>query len=145
MLKSGVGSRSLVGFDSCTQPTSAACVSMHISSVCCSDFPLGSSSALLSRHLLCAPMRVDPNHCAMCDRWGLWAPGAIGLVVGALILFTITDDPESAGFEPVESAPVKKGVFHFSRRLRIHCWFHIRRPLETLFYVAFVPQAAATG
>ena len=43
------------------------------------------------------------------DRWGLWAPGAIGLVVGSLILFAITDDPESGGFEPVESAPVKKG------------------------------------
>ena len=40
-------------------------------------------------------------------RWGLWAPGAIGLVVGSLILFTITDDPESGGFEPVESG--KKG------------------------------------
>ena len=41
-------------------------------------------------------------------RWGLWAPGAIGLVVGSLILFTITDDPESGGFEPVESG--KKGA-----------------------------------
>lgn len=43
-------------------------------------------------------------------RWGLFAPGIIGLAVGALIFLLIKDDPETAGFAPVEAAPVKKGI-----------------------------------
>ena len=43
-------------------------------------------------------------------RWGLFAPGIIGLAVGALIFLLIKDDPETAGFAPVEAAPVKKGA-----------------------------------
>lgn len=43
-------------------------------------------------------------------RWGLFAPGIIGLAVGAIIFLLIKDDPETAGFAPVEAAHVKKGA-----------------------------------
>ena len=35
--------------------------------------------------------------------WGLWAPGLIALVFGAVIVLTLRDSPEARGFEPVES------------------------------------------
>lgn len=35
-------------------------------------------------------------------RWGMWAPGIAGFVMGALILLAVKDSPESAGFPPVE-------------------------------------------
>lgn len=37
-------------------------------------------------------------------QWGLWAPGLIGIVVGLLILATLKDSPEAAGFPAVEDA-----------------------------------------
>jgi len=40
-------------------------------------------------------------------KWGMWAPGIIGLVVGCLVLFTCRDKPEDLGFPPVEPAAVK--------------------------------------
>ena len=53
-------------------------------------------------------------------RWGLFAPGIIGLAIGALIFFLITDDPETAGFAPVEAAPVKKGALRALPHLGKH-------------------------
>ena len=89
-------------------------VNPHLLRVACPHGPrktqagMGDCSAPVDAHRdMCQCALVDALRCG---RWGLWAPGAIGLVVGALILFTITDDPESAGFEAVESAPVKQGA-----------------------------------
>ena len=39
-------------------------------------------------------------------RWGMWAPGAVGLTVGILLLLGVRDSPESVGYKPVE--PVEK-------------------------------------
>ena len=38
----------------------------------------------------------------------MWAPGLVGLVVGALLLLGVRDSPESCGFPPVEVVAVKK-------------------------------------
>lgn len=38
-------------------------------------------------------------------QWGMWAPGAFGLLMGAAVLFALKDSPEQLGFPPVE--PVK--------------------------------------
>ena len=38
-------------------------------------------------------------------QWGMWAPGAVGLVVGALLLLVVRDSPESVGYPPVEAPP----------------------------------------
>tara|TARA_B100001540_G_C15814237_1_gene646207 strand:- start:885 stop:2732 length:1848 start_codon:yes stop_codon:yes gene_type:complete len=35
--------------------------------------------------------------------WGLWAPGFIAVIVGAVIILTLKDSPEAKGFEPVEN------------------------------------------
>ena len=35
-------------------------------------------------------------------QWGLWAPGAIGVAMGLLILMGVKDSPESVGFDPVD-------------------------------------------
>lgn len=37
-------------------------------------------------------------------KWGMWAPALAGLVMGAVILFTVRDSPESVGYPPVERA-----------------------------------------
>ena len=38
----------------------------------------------------------------------MWAPGLVGLTVGALLLLGVRDSPESCGFPPVEVVAVKK-------------------------------------
>ena len=43
-------------------------------------------------------------------RWGMWAPGAIGLVMGVLVLFLCKDSPESMGYPPIESIEKAKQV-----------------------------------
>jgi sugar phosphate permease len=40
-------------------------------------------------------------------RWGMFAPGIVGLVVGLLLLVTIKDSPQAAGFPPVETIAEK--------------------------------------
>lgn len=35
-------------------------------------------------------------------QWGMFAPGIVGVVMGALILVGVRDSPEAAGFLPVE-------------------------------------------
>lgn len=50
-------------------------------------------------------------------RWGMFAPGIVGIVMGVLILAGVKDSPQSAGFPPVEAklevpkavAPGKEG------------------------------------
>eukprot|EP00898_Chlorokybus_atmophyticus_P000707 jgi/Chlat1/1637/Chrsp127S08673 len=42
-------------------------------------------------------------------RWGMYAPGLVGIVVGLLLLTAMKDSPESQGFAPVEQA-AKKAV-----------------------------------
>ena len=40
----------------------------------------------------------------------MWAPGAIGLTVGVLVLFLCKDSPESIGYPPIESIEKAKKV-----------------------------------
>ncbi|KAK9916786.1 hypothetical protein WJX75_006994 [Coccomyxa subellipsoidea] len=35
-------------------------------------------------------------------KWGMWAPGLVGLAVGFILLFVVRDSPEQVGFPPVE-------------------------------------------
>ena len=37
----------------------------------------------------------------MC-RWGMYAPGVVGIAVGVLILLIMKDSPESIGYPPIE-------------------------------------------
>jgi len=43
-------------------------------------------------------------------RWGMWAPGSIGLVVGVLVLFLCRDSPQCIGYPPIESIEKAKKV-----------------------------------
>ena len=40
---------------------------------------------------------------------GMWAPGAVGLVIGMMLLLTVRDSPEKIGYPPVE-VPKKREV-----------------------------------
>lgn len=54
-----------------------------------------------------APLIVGYFANALGWRWGMWAPGTIGLVVSALILITCRDTPAACGYPPVEPAVAK--------------------------------------
>eukprot|EP01026_Neomeris_dumetosa_P058917 TRINITY_DN5499_c0_g1_i5.p1 TRINITY_DN5499_c0_g1~~TRINITY_DN5499_c0_g1_i5.p1 ORF type:complete len:538 (+),score=63.90 TRINITY_DN5499_c0_g1_i5:62-1675(+) len=41
-------------------------------------------------------------------RWGMYAPGIIGLVMGSIILLSIRDSPAAVGYKPVEAPKAKK-------------------------------------
>lgn len=41
-------------------------------------------------------------------RWGMWAPGIIGVVVGMLVLAFVRDSPEAIGYPPIEEIEVAK-------------------------------------
>lgn len=41
-------------------------------------------------------------------RWGMWAPGLIGVVVGLAVLLFVRDSPEAVGYPPVEAIEVAK-------------------------------------
>lgn len=49
-----------------------------------------------------APLIAGGFAKAMGWKWGMWAPGIIGLVVGSIVLLTCRDKPEDLGFPPVE-------------------------------------------
>ena len=51
----------------------------------------------------------------------MWAPGAIGLVMGVLVLFLCKDSPESMGYPPIESIEKAKQVRMFEGRLSHGC------------------------
>jgi sugar phosphate permease len=55
-----------------------------------------------------APLVAGGFAKAMGWQWGMWAPGAIGLVVGALVLLLCRDKPEDVGFPPVEPVPAAR-------------------------------------
>ena len=38
-------------------------------------------------------------------RWGMWAPGIIGLALAALVFAAVSDSPQDAGFAPVDPEP----------------------------------------
>lgn len=40
---------------------------------------------------------------------GMWAPGIVGLVIGVLLLFFVSDSPEKNGYPPVEVVKQKVG------------------------------------
>jgi sugar phosphate permease len=59
-----------------------------------------------------------PRHCR---RWGMWTPGIIGLVIGVLLLFSIKDDPETAGYPPIdEPAKSEHPLSRFARPVHTH-------------------------
>jgi sugar phosphate permease len=41
-------------------------------------------------------------------KWGMWAPGAVGLVVGLFLLIAVKDSPEKIGYPPVEIVAKKQ-------------------------------------
>jgi hypothetical protein len=47
----------------------------------------------------------------------MWAPGAVGLTVGVLLLLAVRDSPEQCGYPPVEIVTPKAKVRHPSRPL----------------------------
>ena len=54
-----------------------------------------------------APLIAGGFAKAMGWKWGMWAPGLIGLAVGALVLIGCKDKPEDLGFSPVEPSTPK--------------------------------------
>ena len=54
----------------------------------------------------------------------MWTPGIIGLVIGVLLLFSIKDDPETAGYPPIDE-PAKSeqrpGALHHQHTRTDHC------------------------
>jgi sugar phosphate permease len=54
-----------------------------------------------------APLVAGGFAKAMGWKWGMWAPGIIGLVVGAAVLLLCRDKPEDVGFPPVEPTTTK--------------------------------------
>lgn len=52
-----------------------------------------------------APLIAGGFAKAMGWKWGMWAPGIIGLLVGVFVLLACKDKPEDVGYPPVE--PVK--------------------------------------
>ena len=48
----------------------------------------------------------DPRCAPTCA--GMWAPGLVGVVVGAILLLVVRDSPESVGFPPVEVVEAAK-------------------------------------
>ncbi|KXZ49035.1 hypothetical protein GPECTOR_23g122 [Gonium pectorale] len=55
-----------------------------------------------------APLVAGGFAKAMGWKWGMWAPGIIGLVVGCFVLLTCRDKPEDLGFPAVEPTDTKK-------------------------------------
>ena len=47
----------------------------------------------------------------------MYAPGAVGIAVGLLILILMKDSPESIGYPPIEPKKSPKGV----TPLTLHC------------------------
>jgi MFS transporter, OPA family, sugar phosphate sensor protein UhpC len=51
----------------------------------------------------------------------MWTPGIIGLVIGVLLLFSIKDDPETAGYPPIdEPAKSEQPSNRFARLVHTH-------------------------
>jgi len=55
-----------------------------------------------------APLVAGGFAKAMGWKWGMWAPGIIGLLVGVIVLFAAKDKPEDCGYPPVEGPDPKK-------------------------------------
>ena len=54
----------------------------------------------------CKAVLRDPRCAPACA--GMWAPGLVGVVVGAILLLVVRDSPESVGFPPVEVVEAAK-------------------------------------
>lgn len=54
-----------------------------------------------------APLVAGGAANAMGWRWGMYAPGMIAAVIAVLLLITIKDDPETAGYEAIDTTPAK--------------------------------------
>ena len=53
-----------------------------------------------------APLLAGSAAASLGWKWGMWAPGMIGVVVGCILLLGVKDKPETAGFLPVEEEAV---------------------------------------
>ena len=53
-----------------------------------------------------APLLAGSAAASLGWKWGMWAPGMIGVVVGCILLLGVKDKPETAGFQPVEEEAV---------------------------------------
>jgi len=49
-----------------------------------------------------APLLAGSAAATLGWKWGMWAPGMIGVVVGFILVLGVKDKPETAGFQPVE-------------------------------------------
>jgi len=49
-----------------------------------------------------APLLAGSAASSLGWKWGMWAPGMIGMVVGCILVLGVKDKPETAGFDPVE-------------------------------------------
>mmetsp|Transcript_12536 Transcript_12536/g.37655 ORF Transcript_12536/g.37655 Transcript_12536/m.37655 type:complete len:323 (-) Transcript_12536:500-1468(-) len=56
-----------------------------------------------------APLVAGGAANAMGWRWGMYAPGIIAAAIAVLLLVTIKDDPETAGYEAIDTAPKSEG------------------------------------
>ena len=53
-----------------------------------------------------APLLAGSAAASLGWKWGMWAPGMIGVVVGCVLVLGVKDKPETAGFNPVEEEAV---------------------------------------
>ena len=54
-----------------------------------------------------APLVAGGAANAMGWRWGMYAPGIIAAAIAVLLLITIKDDPETAGYEAIDTTPAQ--------------------------------------
>lgn len=64
------------------------------------------------------------SHSHVCDRWGMYAPGLVGIVVGILILLIMKDSPESIGYPAIEPKKPTACKHPFAVHLHKHI-FHV--------------------
>ena len=74
-------------------------------------FSLSKQKKQLSNTIPGAPVLAGSAARAFGWKWGMWAPGIVGLVVGFLLLLGVRDSPEACGYPPIEEVkPAKKKV-----------------------------------
>ena len=76
----------------------------------CNNLVQDVPSAGFSGHM-CMVTNTDHHNCiasfVTMHSAGMWAPGLVGLVLGAALLLTVRDSPEAIGYPPVEAVEEK--------------------------------------
>ncbi len=57
-------------------------------------------------------------------RWGMWAPGIIGVVVGLAVLLFVRDSPEAVGYPPIEAVEKAKKKNTDGSDAEVFSWLH---------------------